>query len=162
MLTQHRIPVSLAIVSTDLPICTGVDTVATLYPRDGERFHLILTEPAVQEPEHCSESEPMLVSSTPTPRLLWLDFSPYRANMTMQGNGQFSYRHLWERGIYGSSCYWLQNRFPRLNSQISLRNFTRDLTLEGNPLPKFLRIDYELWSGNLRLGHYVLRLDIQY
>jgi hypothetical protein len=162
MLTQHRIPVSLAIVSTDLPICSGIDTVATLYPKDGERFHLVLTEPAIQEREHSPDPETIPIPSVPTPRLLWLEFSPYRASMTMQGNGQLSYRHFWERGVYGSSCYWLQNRFPRLNSQIRLRNFTRDLTVQGNPLPKFLRIDYELWSGNLRLGHYIVSLDIQY
>jgi hypothetical protein len=167
MLTQHRIPVCLALVSTDLPICTGVETVATLYPKGQECFHLLLAEPSVQEEEIDSDSHdifqdiPFTVAAT-TPRLLWLEFSPYRASMTMQGNGQFSYRHFWERGVYGSSCYWLQNNFPRLNSQIRLRNFTRDLTVQGNSLPKSLRINYELWSENLRLGHYVLSLDIQY
>lgn len=96
-----------------------------------------------------------------TPRLLWLEFSPYRVIMTMQGNGRCSYRHLLERGVYGLSRYCLQSDAPGENRQLSFRNYTRNLVLEGSPLPNYLRIEYELWADKAALGHYVINLEIQ-
>lgn len=162
MQTQYRSPVSLLFTSTDLPIWSGLETTATLYPKDRERFDLVLTEPPVYDREPVPDRKEITALLPPitTPRLLWLELSPYRVTMTMQGNGQFSFRHLWERGIYGLSRYWLHSESTQESSQLCLRNFTRSLTLQGTPLPTFLRVEYELWAGKVQLGHYVLNLDI--
>lgn len=176
MLTQHRKPVCLSLVSFDLPIWSIVETEATLYQKDQERFHLLLTEPLVQDFQAPSEQgqkaianswSPGQTLSSPTspsqtPRLLWLEISPYRVIMTMQGNGQFSYRHFWEQGVYGVSRYWLQTTTPTGNNQIRLRNFTRSLFLQRNPFPRHLRIEYELWTDKLQVGHYVMNLEIHH
>lgn len=163
MLTYHRKPVCLSLVSTDLPVWSTVETAATLYQKDRERFHLLLTEPTIKDwepsPEVTLESDSDQLSS---PRLLWLEISPYRVIMTMQGNGQLSYRHLWERGIYGLSRYWLQNELSSSHDQLRLRNFTRSLTLVSRPLPEYLRLEYELWSEKVQLGRYVLNLEIHH
>lgn len=157
---QHRRPVSLSLMSFDLPLWSVVETSATLYEKDSNRFHILLTEPSI-----CSkyaESPSPEVATLPTvqtPRLLWMEVSPYRVIMTMQGNGSLSYRHFWEQGVYGINRYWLQDDLSRYN-QIRLRNFTRSLTLTGSPFPQHLRLEYELWSNQLRLGHYVLNLEI--
>ncbi|MCC5626216.1 hypothetical protein LC574_35190, partial [Nostoc sp. CHAB 5715] len=45
MLTHHRKPVCLSLISTDLPIWSVVETAATLYQKDTDRFHLLLTAP---------------------------------------------------------------------------------------------------------------------
>ena len=100
-------------------------------------------------------------SPTPSPRLLWLEISPYRVIMTMQGNGRFSYRHFWEQGVYGLSRYWLQSDLSGGSGQMRLRNFTRNLKLEGQALPHRLRIEYELWSEKVQLGAYVMNLEIE-
>lgn len=163
MLTHHRRPVCLSIVSTDLPVWSTVETAATLYQKDKERFHLLLTEPAI--PDREPESEVASVASQPkgnNPRLLWLEISPYRVIMTMQGNSKLSYRHLWERGVYGISRYWLQSESMTTTGPLRLRNYTRSLTLEGRPLPVHLRVEYELWSEKVQLGHYILNLDIHH
>jgi hypothetical protein len=160
MLTQHRKLIQLSFMSYDLPLWSVVETDATLYQKDQEKFHVLFTEPLVKG---CSEDYPSAVSvaSLPaTPRLLWLEISPYRVIMTMQGNGQFSYRHFWEQGVYGISRYWLQTETLTGSYQLRLRNFTRQLTLESDPLPHQLRIDYELWTEQLQIGHYVLNLEI--
>ena len=155
MLTQHRCAVSLSFVSTDLPIWSGTETAATLYQKDRERFDLVLTEPVVVD-----RGSPVEQRSTPTtPRLLWLELSPYRVIMTMQ-EAQFSYRHFWEQGVYGPSRYWLHSH-PQPSDSFCLRNFTRRLTLQGRPLPIALRVEYELWSEKLPLGRYVLNLEMQ-
>lgn len=159
MLTQHRKPVSLSLMSYDLPLWSIVETSATLYQKDQERFHLLMTEPLVQDFQPPGEAEELL-TIPPTPRLIWLEMSPYRVIMTMQGNGQFSYRHFWEQGIYGVSRYWLQNSESSGNQQIRLRNFTRSLTLESGVLPRHLRIEYELWTSQIQVGQYVLSLEI--
>jgi hypothetical protein len=160
MLTNHRMPVTLSLVSTDLPIGCGIETVGTLYQKDTERFHLLLTEPHTQEWQD-GEVEQLPFLPHP-PRLLWLEISPYRVILTMQGDRRFSYRHLWERGIYGLSRFWLQGEEEIGNSALRLRNFTRDLTLEGRSLPRSLRVDYELWTANLQLGRYILNLEIRH
>lgn len=193
MLTQHHTPVSLSLAAYDLPLWSIVETNATLYQREPERFHLLLTEPLVQDQplgssgldgaakrahrlppgsedrpgdrtgDRPEESEsPDLLAEMQTPRLLWLEISPYRVIMTMQGNGKFSYRHFWERGVYGLSRYWLQNASITDNYQIRLRNFTRSLYLKGKTLPSHLRVEYELWTHDLQIGHYVMNVEIQH
>ncbi|HHP7243495.1 MAG TPA: hypothetical protein ACFE0H_02285 [Elainellaceae cyanobacterium] len=160
MLNQHRKPVSLSLMSFDLPLWSVLETSATVFEKDNNRFHILLTEPIIQS-KHAEPSAPDLgtLSTLQTPRLLWLEVSPYRVIMTMQGNGKLSYRHFWEQGVYGLNRYWLQNELSSHN-QIRLRNFTRHLDLTGTPLPRHLRLEYELWSNQLRLGHYVLNLEI--
>ena len=160
MLTQHRIQVCLSLLSFDLPVWSVVETDATLYQKDLNHFHLLLTEPLVMDgsQERC-EAE---ASAPPTPRLLWLELSPYRVIMTMQGNGRFSYRHHWEQGVYGVSRYWLQAASSVRKDQFQLRNYTRSLALEGRGLPHHLRVEYELWSNKVQVGHYVMNVDIQH
>lgn len=166
MITHHRLPVSLSWSSVNLPIWSTIKTAATLYQKDGQRFHLLLTEPTVHNPIQPHDDEPMRsldrvpFSTVQTPRLLWLEISPYRVTMTMQGNGKFSYRHFWEQGVYGISRYWLQAESIGANEQLRLRNFTRSLTLSGHPLPQHLRIEYELWANQLALGQYVINLEL--
>lgn len=168
MLAQHRKPVCLSLTSFDLPIWSIVETEATLYQKDQQQFHLLLTEPLVQDAfEDCQPQRPTQLNrlhrGTPaTPRLLWLEISPYRVIMTMQGNGHFSYRHFWEQGVYGVSRYWLQAGSLSGSNQIRLRNFTRSLTLKSTSLPCHLRIEYELWSEQLQIGHYVMNLEIHH
>ncbi|HLO49545.1 MAG TPA: hypothetical protein VK211_14105 [Kamptonema sp.] len=164
MLTHHRKPVSLSLVSTDLPLWSVVETAATLYQKDRERFHLLLHEPAIidKEPQGTTSQDVATLPPATKPRLLWLEVSPYRIIMTMQGNGNYSYRHLWERGMYGLSRYWLQSDSLVTPGQLRLRNFTRQLILTGRPLPEHLRLEYELWSEKVQLGYYVLNLEIHH
>ncbi|HEY9639816.1 MAG TPA: hypothetical protein V6C57_04995, partial [Coleofasciculaceae cyanobacterium] len=149
MLTQHHRPVCLSLTSFDLPVWSILETNATLYQKDDDRFHLLLTEPLVQDvqpfSQHIAAWETALNGNLKTPRLLWLEISPYRVIMTMQGNGKFSYRHFWEQGVYGVSRYWLQPEAFTRNEQIRLRNYTRSLILRRSTLPDHLRIEYELW-----------------
>lgn len=162
MLTHHQRPVCLSFMSFDLPLWSVVETAATLYQRDQERFHILLTEPLIRDSASPPEAIAHLFPGvSQTPRLLWLEISPSRVIMTMQGNGQFSYRHFWERGVYGLSRYWLRSDELKLGEQIRLRNFTRDLAFSHEPVPEHLRIEYELWSNQLPLGRYVLNLEIQ-
>jgi hypothetical protein len=159
MLTQHRIPVCLSLLSFDLPVWSVVETEATLYQKDAEHFHLLLTEPLVGGGGDDLRS-PVTPQLPVTPRLLWLELSPYRVMMTMQGNGRFSYRHYWEEGVYGVSRYWLQGGDLGRQDQFQLRNYTRGLKLEGVGLPRRLRVEYELWSGKVQVGHYVMNVEI--
>jgi hypothetical protein len=164
MLTHQRKPVYLSIVSTDLPVWSVVETAATLYQKDHNRFHLLLNEPIIQDkiPDSDRHQEVATLPTAGTSRLLWLEISSQRVIMTMQGNGNFSYRHLWEKGMYGLSRYWLQNESSSGNGQIRLRNFTRSLKLDSGPLPQHLRLEYELWSEKVQLGRYVLNLEIHH
>lgn len=163
MLTHHRKPVCLSLVSTDLPVWFTIETAATIYQKDKERFHLLLSEPSPPEwaPEPTTAEETTQPKSLPL-RLLWLEFSPYRVIMTMQGNGKMSYRHLWEQGIYGINRYWLHSDSPKGHESLRLRNYTRKLKLEGYPLPQHLQLEYELWSEKVQLGHYILNLQIHH
>jgi hypothetical protein len=158
MLTHHA-PVCLSVTAYDLPLWSIIETRATLYQREPDRFHLLLTEPLVQDFSSDSKTAATLMISTP--RLLWLEISPYRVIMTMQGNGKFSYRHFWEQGVYGLSRYWLQESDLRENHQIRLRNFTRSLYLKGRTVPSHLRVEYELWTHQVQIGHYVMNVEIQ-
>lgn len=172
MLTYHRKPVCLSLMSFDLPLWSVVETAATLYQRDQERFHLLLTEPHIEDHQSSLLSTPSSLvapsayflppAELPTPRLLWLEISPYRVIMTMQGNGKSSYRHFWEQGVYGLSRYWLQDERVSSHDQLRLRNFTRSLELSANPLPEHLRVEYELWANQLCMGRYVLNLEIHH
>jgi hypothetical protein len=156
MLTHHHKSVCLSLISTDLPLWSVMETAATLYEKDRDRFHLLLTAP--------SEKEDQKVDIPPasSPRLLWLEISPYRVAMTMQGNSQLSYRHLWEQGVYGVSRYWLPAESASNQEKICLRNYTKSLSLSGKLLPENLRVEYELWTGKLQLGSYVLNLQIHH
>ncbi|MGH7998708.1 MAG: hypothetical protein ACREPR_04560 [Brasilonema sp.] len=171
MLTHHRKPVCLSLISTDLPVWSVVETAATLYQKDRDRFHLLLSAPPVKDAETledslftkntiCQEQSSTKVPSGP--RLLWLEISPYRVIMTMQGNGQLSYRHFWEQGVYGITRYWLPAESLQPSEPIRLRNFTRSLTLDKHPLPKHLRVEYELWAGEIQLGSYILSLEVKH
>jgi hypothetical protein len=164
MLTHHRKPVSLSLISTDLPIWSVVETAATLYQKDRKQFHILLHEPAIfeKEVEGDNTAEMAANGGSPKPRLLWLEISPYRAVMTMQGNGQYNYRHLWEPGVYGISRYWLKSDSLGLHQQLRLRNFTRNFVFFGDPIPQGLRLEYELWAEKIQLGRYVLELEIHH
>ena len=161
MLTHHSRPVCLSLISTDLPILSTLETAATLYQKDRQCFHLLL--PELNNP--CSVADlpgnqkATLPGLAPN-RLLWLEISPGRAIMTMQGNGKSAYRHFWEKGVYGVSRYWLNSETGQFTDCFRLRNYTRNFQLEGYPLPNYLRVEYELWSGKVALGHYVLHLEI--
>jgi hypothetical protein len=168
LIHRHR-PVYLSLMSFDLPIWSTIETAATLYQKDEQRFHLLLTEPLIKDegtdplfPQDTALTPQGVTSVVETPRLLWFEISPCRVIMTMQGNGRFSYRHLWGQGIYGLSRYWLQHPSLKDLEQIRLRNYTRSLEVSGHPLPHQLRLEYELWSQQLRLGHYVLNLEIEH
>ncbi|MGB3241122.1 MAG: hypothetical protein WBB29_22750 [Geitlerinemataceae cyanobacterium] len=162
MLTHQRKPVSLSLISTDLPIWSVVETSATLYQKDRERFDVLLNEPSLRECQtHLSDNESATVQTENSSRLIWLEISPYRTIITMQERGSLSYRHLLERGMYGISRYWLRSDNPQEPlQQIRLRNYTRNLTLVSRPFLQHLRLEYELWTGKVRLGRYVLNLEI--
>jgi len=162
MLTYQRKPVSLSLISTDLPIWSMVETAATLYHKDRDQFHILLHEPVIKDREASSIDELAILPTAAKPRLLWLEVSPSRVIITMQGNGKYCYRHVWERGVYGVCRYWLQDDSLNLHYQLRLRNFTRNLVVKGRPIPDYLRLEYELWSQKLRMGHYVLELEIHH
>lgn len=153
MLAHDRKSVYLSFISTDLPIWSTIQTTAYLYQKDNQRFHLLLSQHPL----------PQLTKQPNGQKgLMWLELSPYRVIMTMQQpEEKLSYRHFWETGIYGTSRYWLNQKPPEEISSFRLRNFTRSLQLKGQPLPKSLRIEYELWSAKLQLGQYVVHLEIQ-
>jgi hypothetical protein len=161
MLTYPRKPVTFSLMAIDLPVWSSIETAATLYQKDTERFHLLFSEPVLEREKRSVVASPLPPNRT---RLLWLDISPYRLTMTTQGQGHFSYRHLLERGVYGTSRYWLRD--PDLghnrNHQLCFRNYTRSLEFDRNPLPSWLRVEYELWSHQVQLGRYVLNLEIHH
>ncbi|MGQ4647939.1 hypothetical protein [Lyngbya aestuarii] len=163
MLTNHSLSVRLSFISVDLPIWSTIETSATLYQKDQERFHLLLTEPNLRgdEPE-LSDSKDSQQENSENFRLLWLEISPYRVMLTMQRHGRLSYRHIWEQGIYGISRYWLQSDSLEGHQLLQLRNYTRSLQLTGRPFPQNLRLEYELWSEKVPLGRYVLNLEIDH
>ncbi|MBK1987863.1 hypothetical protein A0J48_009980 [Sphaerospermopsis aphanizomenoides BCCUSP55] len=170
MLTHHRKPVCLSIISTDLPVWSVLETAGTLYQKDTDRFHLLLTAPPLISCEigssmssEDSSSQCINKADIPgSPRVLWLEISPYRIIMTMQGNSQVSYRHFWEQGVYGISRYWLPTESLQAHKPIRLRNFTNSLNLSGQSLPEHLRLEYELWSEKVQLGRYILNLEIHH
>lgn len=152
----HR-PVSLSLISTDLPIDCSLETSGTLYQKDRFRFDLLLNQP--DPPHSVVEQEPTATVETAR-QMLWLEISPARVIMSLQGNGKFCYRHFWEPGIYGLSRYWLNDSGGEIGNAFRLRNYTRRLQLDGEVLPEYLRIEYELWSGKVQLGNYILNLEV--
>ncbi len=154
---NHHLPVSLSLISTDLPIDCTLETSGTLYQKDRFRFDLLLKQP--DTPESVAQEEPTTAVETAR-HMLWLEISPARVIMSLQGNGKFCYRHFWEPGIYGLSRYWLNDSSGEIANAFRLRNYTRRLQLEGETLPEYLRIEYELWSGKVQLGNYILNLEV--
>ncbi|QKD83690.1 hypothetical protein HPC62_17140 [Thermoleptolyngbya sichuanensis A183] len=159
MLTEHRQPVCLSWMSLNSPLWSVVEASAALYEKEPGRYHVVLTEPLFMDYSQGETS----ADQAQQPHLLWLEISPYRVIMTMQGNGSISYRHFWEQGVYGISRYWLRSQSGDLgmSDQMRLRNYTRHLKLISDPQPRHLRVEYELWTENLQLGHYVLNLEMQ-
>ena len=161
MLAHNQNTVYLSLLSTNLPLWHIIESKASLYQRDRDKFHLLLNQESSLSSASTIDSEEEDVSiNNSQQELLWLEISPYRVILTMQSQGKLSYRHFWEKGIYGTSRYWLNDDPPEKSSSLRLRNFTRYLKLEGQPFPTSLQIEYELWSAKLQLGCYVLHLDI--
>ena len=159
MLTHHRRPVSLALISTDLPILSTIETSATLYQKDHLQFHLVLDQ--LDNLKSGSDQPSNSIIGT-AKQVLWLEISPSRVIMTLQGKKHFCYRHFWETGIYGLSRYWLNDNGGELTDAFRLRNYTRSLCLEGEILPESLRVEYELWSGRVQMGNYILHLEVHH
>ncbi|HEY9622753.1 MAG TPA: hypothetical protein V6C78_20515 [Crinalium sp.] len=166
MLIYHRKTVCFSLLAFDMPFWAEIEASATLYQKDSQRFHLLLTEPLIDDAEDSSDDSTNAQAEPKTPRLLWFEISAHRVIMTMQGNGMYSYRHYWEQGIHGLSRYWLQSDRLTNDNYLTLRNYTRSLVLEEKTIdherfPKHLRVEYELWANTVPMGHYVLNLDIQ-
>ena len=153
MLVNRYQTVYLSLISTDLPVWDVIEAKASLYQKDRERFHLLLERQNLP----CSA----LNNNSSKQGLFWLEISPYRVMMTMQSNSKLSYRHFWERGIYGVSRYCLNSSPDRPSKSFRLHNFTRYLMVENDPFLKNVRIEYEMWSRQVHLGSYVLNLDMQ-
>lgn len=162
MLTDHR-SISLSYLSTNLEILVHLDAIATLYQREHNRFHLVLNNVEFSKiTDDTNFYFPKENQEENGKNLIWLEISPFRVIMTQQNKKGVNYRHYWERGIYGKSRYWLNENGEnnQAKDSIYLRNFTRNLTLRGTSTPESLRIEYELWSNHLNLGHYVLHLEV--
>ncbi len=161
MLAHNRNTVYLSVLSTDLPLWHIIESKASLYQKDQDQFHLLLNQEHSQSSASIMENKDEAIKiNNPQSELLWLEISPYRVIMSMQSQENLSYRHFWEKGVYGTSRYWLNDNSAKQSGSLRLRNFTRYLKLEGQPLPTSLQIEYELWSAKLQLGSYVLHLDI--
>jgi hypothetical protein len=157
MLAHHRKSVCLSLIAVDLPLKSTIETAATFYRKDAERFHILLKQPAF--PDRVSSVTPLTHEND---GLLWLELSARRVIMTMQGQGKLGYRHFWEKDGHGISRYWLQDETLDRNGSLQLRNFTHHLHLSGDDLPDRLRLEYQLYSSKLPLGRYILSLDIQH
>jgi hypothetical protein len=161
MLTYHRKLVYLSLTSIDLPIETKMESTAFLYQKDREKFHLLLRQQ--NESQSNSKIEDNLNSKPPDRKqLIWLELSPSKIVMTMQGKEKLSYRHFWQESLNGVSRYSLNGDSSDPTMSFRLRNFTRSLYLETNPLPKKLKVEYELWTEKVQLGVYLLQLDIHH
>jgi hypothetical protein len=156
MVADSRKNVCLSFISTDLPLWNIIEGSASLYQKERTKFHLLLNQDNLPQSAYSKRTEAEKTSKG----LLWLEVSPSRVILTMQSNSDFSYRHFWERGVYGISRYWLNADEPAKSSSLRLRNYTRFLQFDCDPFPKSVQINYELWSSQLKLGSYVLHLDI--
>jgi hypothetical protein len=157
MISPQRKTVYLSFISTDLPVWNIIEATASLYQKDRDRFHLLLSQQNLPQPSFDS-----IDAQDNEKSLLWLEISPSQVIMTVQGQNRVSYRHFWERGVYGFSRYWLNGTSPEQINSLRLRNYTRHLRLEGSPLPKTLQVEYELWSGQIILGSYFWHLNIHH
>ncbi|MEA5467328.1 hypothetical protein [Spirulina sp. 06S082] len=160
MLAHHRKLISLSLTSVDLPLQSTLKTAATLYRKDAERFQVVLKQPPF--PDRLPHQPQTALNGHPKDNLLWLELSADRVIMTMQGQGKLGYRHCWEKNSNGTSRYWLQDETCDRPNSLHLKNFTRQLQLSGDLLPDRLRLEYELYSGKLQLGQYILSLEIQH
>lgn len=164
MITEYR-SVSLSYLSTNLSLLAHLDTIATVYQRQQDTYHLVLSDVDLAGVDELSLAKEIVQPSTSKfKNLIWLEVSPYRVIMTQQNQSQLNYRHFWEKGVYGISCYWLNQNIDAqmTKTKMQLRNFTRSLSLtRGASLPNSLRIEYELWTNSLNLGHYILHLEIK-
>lgn len=164
MLVNRYKTVYLSFIATDLPVWNIIEATASLYQKDRDRFHLLLNQQDLPHGDlNAGIANSNQKSDGKTNRhqgLFWLELSPYRVMMTMQSNNNLSYRHFWEKGVYGVSRYCLNANPPEQSNSLRLRNFTRYLKLEGSPFPKRLQVEYELWSDKMQLGSYILHLDI--
>lgn len=151
------VTVNLSFISTDAPFWSTIKANASMWQKDPERFHLSLNQ---QQLPQSITTEADGATNTLQRGMFWLDISPYQVTMTMQSNGGLSYRHFWERGIYGTSKYCLNTESNLPSQSLILRNFTRSLTLQSDPCPRLVRIEYEMWSAQLYLGSFVLHLEI--
>ena len=154
MLVNRYQTVYLSFISTDLPVWNVIEATASLYQKDRERFHLLLDRQNLPNSAACEGQDKSHQG------LFWLEITPYRAMMTMQSNNRLSYRHFWEKGVYGVSRYCLNTDPDRQSESIRFRNFTRYLKVEQDIYPKNVRIEYEMWSQQVQLGSYILHLDI--
>ena len=152
MLTHYR-PACLSLICYDFPLWSITDTTATIYQYKNY-FSLILSEPEILDYEEKN------VNILRPNRRLWLDIYTNRVVMTMKGNNQFQYRHLWELRKYATCRYWLENEKNQGLLPIRLRNYTRSLRLTKNNLPLTLHLEYDLWNETIHLGHYLLKLEV--
>lgn len=159
MLAHNHNKVYLSLLSTDLPLWHIVESKASLYQKDRDKFHLLLTQKNCLSSTLTQENQSIACNQVKK-ELFWLEISSSRVIMTMQSQGKLNYRHFWEKGAYGTSRYWLNNDSSAKSNSLRLRNFTRYLKLEGQPMPTSLQIEYELWSAKQQLGFYILHLDI--
>jgi hypothetical protein len=159
MISPQRKTVYLSFISTDLPVWNIIEATASLYQKDRDRFHLLLSQQNLPQPGFNS-IDPKIQDSEQS--LLWLEISPSQVIMTVQGQNRLNYRHFWERGVYGYSRYWLNGTPSEQIHSLRLRNYTRHLRLEGNLLPQTLQVEYELWSGQIELGAYFWHLNIHH
>jgi hypothetical protein len=151
------VTVNLALISKDLPFGSEIKTKASMWQKDAERFHLLLNQQQLPQSIATQAEEKNDVLQW---GIFWLDISPYQVTMTMQSDGELSYRHFWERGIYGTSKYCLNTESNLPSQSLILRNFTRSLTVHSDLYPSLVRIEYEMWSAQLHLGSYILQLQI--
>ncbi|WP_036480164.1 hypothetical protein [Myxosarcina sp. GI1] len=160
MLVNRHQNVYLSFISTDLPIWHVVETTAALYHQDGDCFRLLLDRQNLPYSTFANAHTKEKVNGNRPKGIFWLEISPYRVILTMQGDRCTSYRHFWEKGIYGVSRYCLNAKPPEASSSMKLRNYTRKLILKADPYPTSLQIEYELWSATVNLGSYILYIDI--
>lgn len=162
MLTEHR-SISLSYISTNLEILAHLDTIATVYQREQNKFHVVINNVDFSNGFDTREITVLKNKNHENSKnLLWLEISPYRVIMTQQNRHSVNYRHFWERGIYGKSRYWINTDVDSNNQQnyLHFSNFTRSLTFVNKSTLKSLRLEYELWSNDLNLGNYILHLEI--
>ena len=154
MLINRHQTVYLSFISTDLPVWNVIEATASLYQKDRDRFHLLLNQ----------QNLPHSVSPNNQKKcdrgLFWLEITPYKVMLTMQSNNRLSYRHFWEKGIYGISRYCLNTNPDEPNKSLRFRNFTRYLKVEQDTYPTSVRIEYEMWSEKAQIGSYILHLDV--
>jgi hypothetical protein len=151
------VTVNLSSISNDSPFGNTIETKASMWQKDAERFHLLLNQQ--QLPQSIATQGEAKTDALQW-GIFWLDISPYQVTMTMQSDGGLSYRHFWERGIYSMSKYCLNTESNLPSQSLILRNFTRSLIVKSDSCPRLVLIEYEIWSVQLHLGSYILQLEI--